>query len=438
MLALVSFACSAGRTDGPASLVNHVVVSPAGAQATRTAGDVTGTARPDRSAAEIARLRAEGPPALAALLADFDKLDLGPARDALAATIDKVAGQRYATVSRLFWHTDLEAAKQAARASGKPILSLRMLGRLDEDLSCSNSRFFRTVLYSDRVISELMREGFVLHWSTEREVPRVTIDFGDGRKIERTLTGNSAHYVLGADGLVIDVLPGMYAPPVFAHELAVSRGFAKKIMPLEDPVEIKQLIDAHHDEQVELRRKQWATLGAYVDTIGGSGRLFTPEGLKSEVARAQKASMSKAIVEVADLQRIDVGPDPGTLEGIDVWATIGQRLYDIQGPGILDEQSKALVLALIDTAPVKPLDPAQRQAVLDRLEQSIVADAAQNQLVHRQRIDLYLMSEPDRGFASVNEWLYRDVFRTPAQDPWLGLLPRDGFTALPSDGVVLP
>ena len=46
-------------------------------------------------------------------------------------TLDKICGVRDCADIRLFWYTDLEAAKKAARASGKPILSLRLLGRLD-------------------------------------------------------------------------------------------------------------------------------------------------------------------------------------------------------------------------------------------------------------------------------------------------------------------
>ena len=73
-----------------------------------------------------------------------------------------------------------------------------MLGKLTDEFSCANSRFFRTSLYSNKEISNYLRDNFVLHWQSVRPVPRVTIDFGDGRKLERTLTGNSAHYVLTA------------------------------------------------------------------------------------------------------------------------------------------------------------------------------------------------------------------------------------------------
>src|SRR5437879_4333324 len=63
---------------------------------------------------------------------------------AISAALDRVGGQYDNYASGLYWYTDLEQAKAAARAASKPILSLRLLGRLDEDLGCANSRFFRT------------------------------------------------------------------------------------------------------------------------------------------------------------------------------------------------------------------------------------------------------------------------------------------------------
>ena len=35
-----------------------------------------------------------------------------------------------------------------------------MLGRLDEELSCANSRYFRTTLYTNAEVSALLRERF--------------------------------------------------------------------------------------------------------------------------------------------------------------------------------------------------------------------------------------------------------------------------------------
>jgi hypothetical protein len=46
----------------------------------------------------------------------------------LSAALDAVSQQRNSYLSGLYWYTDLNQAAAAARASGKPILSLRLLG----------------------------------------------------------------------------------------------------------------------------------------------------------------------------------------------------------------------------------------------------------------------------------------------------------------------
>jgi hypothetical protein len=142
-----------------------------------------------------------------------------PSLRALREQIDHVAGQKDAHLSRLYWYTDLNQALSEARRTNRPLLSLRLLGRLDEELSCANSRFFRAILYADPQISKLLRERFVLHWESVRDVPVATIDFGNGRKLTRTITGNSIHYILSPDGAVVDALPGLIAPRVFEREL---------------------------------------------------------------------------------------------------------------------------------------------------------------------------------------------------------------------------
>jgi hypothetical protein len=114
----------------------------------------------------------------------------------ISNALDTVAQQKNSYISGLYWYTDLESAKRASAASGKPILSLRLLGKLTDEFSCANSRFFRTVLYPNAEVNTALRDRFVLHWQSVRPVPTVTIDFGDGRKLERTLTGNSIHYIL--------------------------------------------------------------------------------------------------------------------------------------------------------------------------------------------------------------------------------------------------
>ena len=110
-----------------------------------------GGGKASESADSIAAMRAEGPPALARLLAEREGLirssnassvEREQQLNDLVADIRAVSGQHYGEHSELYWYTDLDQAKQVSVESGKPILSLRLLGDLREELTCANSRFF--------------------------------------------------------------------------------------------------------------------------------------------------------------------------------------------------------------------------------------------------------------------------------------------------------
>lgn len=461
--------------------LDHHAVLPETSAPPRSAGNVGMNIAPDRDAAAIAVLRARGRSALDELLATYDTMPAGPVRAALAATIDQVAAQRYATVSRLYWYTDLAAAEAEAKATGKPILSLRMLGRLDEDLSCANSRFFRTILYPDPTISAVLRDKFVLHWSSERAVPRVTIDFGDGRTIERTVTGNSIHYILDADGNVIDALPGLYAPAVFAGELDKALGIAKKLNRAE-PGDRAAILADYHRHRTEALDARWAELGGSILYDVGADRILFGDGATASLALAQRATMSKARIEAPQLAKIDIGPDPGALmPDVNTWALIGRAVFGLDPtstaasspePASWDMGAQAVVARRktkagaytlgtaknanananaattepsLLSAPARTLigqvlngsgaDPAQ---VLPELERSLIADTAINELVLRRQVVARILDDSgDHSLAAVNRYVYDNIFHTPAGDQWLGLVSDDVYSGLPADGIVI-
>lgn len=389
----------------------------------------------------VASLRAEGPPALARLLAQYDRTEEGPARAALAKTIDAVAAQRYATVSRLYWYTDLAVAAEVAREQQRPILSLRMLGRLDEDLSCANSRLFRTVLYANDEVSKFLRDNFVLYWSSERAVPKVTIDFGDGRKIQRTVTGNSAHYVLDDEGNVIDVLPGLYAPALFKAELTKSLALAKHVRGRSEAQRVAA-IRQHHAAAIAATTKQFAGIagGQFARPRGGGGQ--------SDVERAERMTVSKAVVEMPELAQIGIDAGKIPTDDITQWVAIAQHAWKfapvlartrttLTSFDLLDNRSVNLIARLHNAGP-ETATITELGQVVRRLEQHVMADSALNQFRLRQQIRARLVSTDSYGFEAVNEWIYREVFATPKGDAWLGLLSRTDFTGLPGDGVVMP
>ena len=176
---------------------------------TRTVLQQALSATPGRA---IARLRGAGPKGMGAFLSAYSERLHEPA---VAAALDAICAQRGAASSRLYWYTDLARARKAARKQGRPILSLRLLGRLDERESCANSRFFRKQLYAEESVAEFLRASFVLHWQSVRPVPKIRVDFGDGRVVSYPITGNSAHLVLDGDARPIDAIPGLYQPGSF-------------------------------------------------------------------------------------------------------------------------------------------------------------------------------------------------------------------------------
>src|ERR1044071_382443 len=230
------------------------------------------SANSSESAEAISRLRAEGAPGLEAFLSEYAaelnyrRLELAETNPQAASlswqlistALDQICQQRDCYASELYWHTDLEKAKAAARASGKPILSLRLLGKLDEELSCANSRFFRITLYANEQVSRLLRERFILHWQSVRPVPKVTIDFGDGRKLERTLTGNSIHYVLDSDARPIDALPGLYGPGAFLRELTRAEALLSQCHEAKTTRERAALLRQYHSARVKELDTAWA------------------------------------------------------------------------------------------------------------------------------------------------------------------------------------
>lgn len=243
-------------------------------------------------------LRAAGPEGLEALMGAASK-QIGALRRntsrleaqenaELRHAIDTVAGQRDAYASGLYWFTDLDAAKAEAKRLARPILSLRLLGNLNEEYSCANSRFFRTILYANAGVSRMLRENYVLHWKSVRPAPLLTIDMGDGRRIKRTITGNSIHYILDPEGNVVDALPGVYSPQAFLSALKRSRVAPWPAVPFRGVSMIQKLVAtrihypqlladlrAWHGREAHNLCMEWLAASVRADAYGDS---FTSSG----------------------------------------------------------------------------------------------------------------------------------------------------------------
>jgi hypothetical protein len=355
----------------------------------------------------ISELRATGQLAVDDLHA---KWTAAPAaeRAQLQKTLDKVCAQKDCHASRLFWYTDLDQAKQAARRLGRPILSLHLLGRLDEELSCANSRFFRTLLYSDDQVAAILRDQYVLHWHSVREVPRVTIELGGGRVIRQTITGNSAHYFLDADGMPLDVLPGLYSATAFRNQL---EEWATLYRTLSEPGRDEVLSDYHTQRLTETSAR---ALEMGIDR--------TPYEGMAAVWVAQRQSQSKAATEVRTLRQLkgDSSRSAKSFQPrreLDIWRAIGEELKT----GVTFSESTLQLMRSKQTL---------TDEVLDNLRRTVAADTAFNEYdLHRRAHQWFALGQVGDLY-SLNERVYDELFLTPSSDPWLGLLPEATFTGI--------
>ena len=395
---------------------------------------------PSESATAIAELRTLGPTGLRTLI-DLHSQQISeyvanpnlaatPEWLRLSAALDAVSQQRNSYMSGLYWYTNLAEAKRAAAAAGKPILSLRLLGRLTDELSCANSRFFRTVLYSNAEISAALRERFILHWETVRPAPIITIEFGDGRKLVRTITGNSIHYILDSDGQVIDGLPGLYGPAAFMRAIGETEGIFKRMRDVEPELKWGLLV-SYYRNRVNRLSLDWLN---DVKKTGGQ----EPEGVlirqdhNGNALAIMPIAITKAMTETTMLRSMmSVSEALGRTTDDEAWKKIAALHQD---DARLDEHSITLIKRQTQDLPdgSKSLNN-----LLRTLQDSIALDTVRNE--YKLHVKLYSWLFTDRRrteLNALNEKVYAELFASPRSDPWLGLLAPDVYTGLDNGGVV--
>ena len=398
------------------------------------------------SAPAIAEFRALGPAGLRALFRSYEReineqvshplLAATPQWQRLSAALDAVSQQRDSYLSGLYWYTDFDQAKAAARAEGKPILSLRLLGKLNEEYSCANSRFFRTVLYSNAEMSIMLREKFILHWQSVRPVPRVTIDFGDGRKLERTLTGNSIHYILDAEGRPLDALPGLYGFWPFFRGLEHAEEVFKQLQGKDDEARRVALAN-YHRARIDAITSAWAA-----DTGKSGGKI--PDSLLASSRKSPRAlevapaAVTKMVTEAVILGVITRDAEVlGKVTDEAAWRKIAalhadDAVLDLRSQALIRRQSANLFAAMGAPAATD----AELAGLIGNFQSLIALDSVRNEYVLHTKIHAWLIADPARDDVNaLNEKVYAQLFLTPRSDPWLGLFSPEVYTALEGGGI---
>jgi hypothetical protein len=240
------------------------------------------------------------------------------------------------------------------------------------------------VLLSDAKVSSFLAEHFVLYWSTVRPAPKVTIDFGNGHLLERTLKGNTIFYVVRSDGRVVDAVPGVYLPDAFLSELNQSL----ELLALSDA----EVLERHATEAVTLRFQAVGMNSA------SAVATLSKAPVQGPLIRAiEPTTVSKAVLQSPMIAGLE-DPHPATTETPSIVDVSSLPLTTdeleeayLPGPGTLAERA----LKADSESSVKVLRPA----------------------VHRWFAERSNLPAP----ADCRSPIYKDILKVDIDDPYLGL-----------------
>lgn len=235
-------------------------------------------------------------------------------------------------------------------------------------------------MLSDEKIVTFLNEQVVPVWESVRPVPKVTIDFGDGKKITRTLAGNTVIYFCSTNGTVVDAFPGVYTPADFLPEaieaINAVQDFEKEGM---------SAFTKYHEARVKERASD----------------------------ELRRITMSKAFVESPLLKAMGRG-----VESITPFET-DSALNNLD-PYLEDISKKAATAVELRKEyakePYDKLTPEQRGNLIVQL------DSTQNIRVVRPATHLFLLKlGKPKSSAALRDIVYKTILHIPLDDPYLGL-----------------
>jgi hypothetical protein len=247
------------------------------------------------------------------------------------------------------------------------------------------------VLFSNAEVAQFINATFEPAWESLRPVPIVTIDFGNGKSITRTLHGNIATYVCNAAGTVIDVLPGVYTPAPYREQLALLAGVAKSLAQLPEGV-METNLRAYHTQRAAALN---LPVSPQVQSVA-----FTGGGFKGGIGGGFQAGGAFSGFSGG------IGGIQGGFGGLG-------KQFGFKG-GI--ETPLEGVLAGRTQPPAAPV-PAGELAKRPEL----ALDAEANEKVRRRLVHQRLSSGQPTTPDGLKRWLFKEVLYADLDDPMLGL-----------------
>ena len=222
------------------------------------------------------------------------------------------------------------------------------------------------MLFSHPEIAARLNEGFECAWQSVRAVPKIEIDFGDGRRLERTLNGNVATLFCTPQGELYDLVPGIVSPEEYLARLGEASRLFAALSSSPDP---RRLVGRYHQESARLARLAPALARAEIELElhqADMAKMWVEHSLKKALGNLHLARTSETGRQGA---RQDAHGDP----------------------------------------------PAA--------ENELAADTEHNR-IHRYPLAHALLAEqPLAPWDSLTSRVYREILGVDLDDPWLGLAP---------------
>lgn len=237
-------------------------------------------------------------------------------------------------------------------------------------------------MFSSDSVAKYINNAFEPVWESVRPVPIVTIDFGNGHTITRTLHGNIATYLCNARGAVFDILPGIYEPTEYLNQLSqfsllyqhAHQQFAPNAN-LKDRDELMRAIAAHAVERLKAyHTRQAARLN---------------DGQQADVlVRGLNGGGGKRLIE-APIELVAAG-------------TV----------------AKSGAAGGTDAAPASPV-PTKAADIAGWKE--LVEDTKINESIRRRAIHEKLAASGAVKPEEIKKWLFKEVLAADLDDPTLGI-----------------
>jgi hypothetical protein len=259
------------------------------------------------------------------------------------------------------------------------------------------------VLLSDPEVIRFVNENFVACWQMVRPVPQVTIEFGDGRKLKRTLGGNTVMEICLPDGRVVDAFPGLYVPEDFLKEAGQSLELVRELGP-------SRMTDRVAAEVIAWHRARSATPPAVPVRLSVEKALVESPLLRA--LRANPGTPPPTDLLVADLgrARVPLGAEEGPAAAL---ARFSRQLEEIsKQPATAEQLGERFVRLPEGQRPT----PEQLGAMALRV------DSRTNLNWVRPAVHL-LFAGYDRlpENRQCRDRVFQQILHIPVDDPYLGL-----------------